>query len=184
MFVHSTLTELNSGSDRVYSNGSVCSARIDWAPTVLVSLQPIKSWRWRAWPMKAMCNWVGLLSVSVHFSSVRSPLSSVSIASFSPRLWLSPKLHLDLLWICCTTCCRLVVYLCNCCGFVVELVLEMSDVVNLLQTCSRRCSKLVLLYISCAFHLVDNHTKKFATGPQKSATDRMLQRIQQVLKLH
>jgi len=28
-------------------------ARTDRAPTVLVSLQPIMSWRWRAWPMNA-----------------------------------------------------------------------------------------------------------------------------------
>ena len=36
------------------------SARTDWAPAVLVSLQPIKlSWRCRrAWPMNASCNWV------------------------------------------------------------------------------------------------------------------------------
>jgi len=37
----------------VYSNESLRSARTDWAPTVLVSLQPIKSWRWRAWPINA-----------------------------------------------------------------------------------------------------------------------------------
>jgi len=31
---------------------------------VLVSLQPIKSWRWRAWPMNASCIWINLLHVS------------------------------------------------------------------------------------------------------------------------
>ena len=41
----------------------------DWAPTVLVSLQPIKSWRWRGPPVNASCNWVDLLhDTSVHFS--------------------------------------------------------------------------------------------------------------------
>ena len=40
------------------SNGSVHSARTDWAPDVRIghSLQPIKSWRWRTWPMSASCN--------------------------------------------------------------------------------------------------------------------------------
>ena len=48
-----------------------CSQHTNWALTVLVSLQPIKSWRWCAWPMNASCNWVGLLQVSsVHFSAV------------------------------------------------------------------------------------------------------------------
>ena len=46
------------------SDGSVHSAQTGWAPTDLVSLQPIKSWRWRAWPMNASCNWVDLLQVS------------------------------------------------------------------------------------------------------------------------
>jgi len=49
---------------------NVHSTRTIWAPTVLVSLQPIESWRWRAWPMNASCNWVDLLPVSsVQFSS-------------------------------------------------------------------------------------------------------------------
>jgi len=34
---------------------------VNWA---LVSLPPIKSWRWRAWPTNASCNWVDLLQVS------------------------------------------------------------------------------------------------------------------------
>jgi len=49
---HIKWTEQNSRSEHVHSNGSVHSARTDWAPTVLVSLQPIKSWRWRAWPLR------------------------------------------------------------------------------------------------------------------------------------
>ena len=31
---------------------------------VLVSLQPIMSWRWRAWPVNASCIWINLLHVS------------------------------------------------------------------------------------------------------------------------
>ena len=51
------------------SNGSVFTAH-ELADVRLVSLQPIKSWRWRAWPMNASCNWVDLLRVSsVQFSS-------------------------------------------------------------------------------------------------------------------
>jgi len=38
-----------------YSNGSIHSAWTDWAPTALVSLQPIKSWHW---PINVSCNWV------------------------------------------------------------------------------------------------------------------------------
>ena len=34
---------------------SVHSTRSDWAPTVLVSPQPIKSWRWRASDQSACC---------------------------------------------------------------------------------------------------------------------------------
>jgi len=48
--------------------------RTDWASTVPISLQPIASWRWRAWPVNTSCNnWVDLLqagqvsSVSVQF---------------------------------------------------------------------------------------------------------------------
>jgi len=74
-FVHSTWTDLNWSSrtavlDTCFSEaGSVHSARADWAPTVLVSLQPIKSWRRRACPMNASCNWVNLLLVgSVQFT--------------------------------------------------------------------------------------------------------------------
>jgi len=56
----------NWSSEHMFSNVSVHSAWTDWAPTVLVSLQPIKSWRWRAWPI---CSWVDLLQIgSVRFS--------------------------------------------------------------------------------------------------------------------
>ena len=45
--------------------------RTDWASTVPVSLQPIASWRWRAWPMNTSCNWVDLLQAGqFSFSSV------------------------------------------------------------------------------------------------------------------
>jgi len=47
-------------------------SRTRWPPTVPVSLglHPIKSWRWRAWPINACRNWVDLLQVSlVHLSS-------------------------------------------------------------------------------------------------------------------
>jgi len=57
-----------------------------------------------------------------------------------------PKLHfVYLLWICC--------------GLVADLLYNLFWTcrnVHLLQTCYRRCSKLVLLYICCVFHLVDN----------------------------
>jgi len=64
--------KLNSSSEHVHSSGSVHSARTDWALTVLVSLQPIKSWRWREWwPMNASSNWVDFLQIAyVWFSSV------------------------------------------------------------------------------------------------------------------
>jgi len=40
---------------------------------VLVWMQPVKSWRWSAWPMSASCNWVELLQVSseLQINSVR-----------------------------------------------------------------------------------------------------------------
>jgi len=53
--------------------------RTDWALTVLVSLQLTQSWRWRAWPLNASCNWVNLLQFSsVQFSScaVNCPLEN------------------------------------------------------------------------------------------------------------
>jgi len=56
--------KVRSSSEPMYSNGSVHSARTNWAPTVLVSRQPIMSWRLRTWPMNASCNWVDLLQVS------------------------------------------------------------------------------------------------------------------------
>jgi len=66
-----------------------------------------------------------------------------------------PKLHyLDMLWICCG------LLLHNCCGLVARLLHNLSWTcrnVNLLWLCCRRCSKLVLLYIFCIFHLVDNY---------------------------
>jgi len=46
-------TELYSNSGHAYSTGSAHNAWIDWAQTDLVSLQPVKSWSWRAWPMNA-----------------------------------------------------------------------------------------------------------------------------------
>jgi len=51
--------------ERKLSSGNVHSAQTDWAPSVLVSLRPIK-WRRRAWPVNAPCrpNWVDLLQVS------------------------------------------------------------------------------------------------------------------------
>ena len=65
---HIYWTELNSSCEHVCSNGSVHSARTDWAPTVLVSLQPIKSWRWRVWPTNLSSNSSKLLQVrSVQF---------------------------------------------------------------------------------------------------------------------
>jgi len=46
--------------------------------TVAVSLQPIKSWRWRAQPMNASCNWVDLLQISsVHVLCVNPPAPRV-----------------------------------------------------------------------------------------------------------
>ena len=46
--------------------------RTDWASTVPISLQPIASWRWRAWPVNTSCNnWVDLLQAGqFSFSSV------------------------------------------------------------------------------------------------------------------
>ena len=52
----------------------------DWALTDLVLLQPINSWRWRAWPMSASSNWVDLLQVSsVQFCSNHFILRSVAL---------------------------------------------------------------------------------------------------------
>jgi len=53
--------ERDFANSSVYNRIGIYEPRTRWAPTVLVSLQPIKSWRWRAWPMNASCNWVDLL---------------------------------------------------------------------------------------------------------------------------
>ena len=64
---HMKRTQTKSTSQQSYSNRSVYSALTDRAPTVLVLLQPIKSWRWRARrPMNASCNWVDMLQFG-HF---------------------------------------------------------------------------------------------------------------------
>jgi len=74
----------------VHSNGSVHSARTDWAPTVLVSLQPVKSWRW---PMSVSCNWVDLLQVSsVQFSSRAVNKAQFERCVHGPRQW-PPATH-------------------------------------------------------------------------------------------
>jgi len=59
--VHSTRSELDSG---VNSRVGMHVLRSNRAPNDLVSLQPIKSRRWRAWPTHASCNWADLLQVS------------------------------------------------------------------------------------------------------------------------
>ena len=69
--VHNTRTELNSS---VNSSTGIHALRTYQALTVLVSVQPIKSWRWRAWPMNASCDWVDL------FSSVHVPWTSLDVA--------------------------------------------------------------------------------------------------------
>jgi len=74
-------TETNSWT-RVFQCGSVHSARTDWAPTDLVSLQPIKSWRRSARPMNASYNRVDLLQVS-KFSSVGVLWTSLNWAWWS-----------------------------------------------------------------------------------------------------
>jgi len=63
---HMNWTQLNSSSWTDLNRLHVFRTR--WAPTVPVSLQPIMSCCWRAWPMNASCNWVDLLQDS--FSSV------------------------------------------------------------------------------------------------------------------
>ena len=59
--VHSTRSELDSA---VNSRVGMHVLRSNRAPNDLVSLQPIKSRRWRAWPTHASCNWADLLQVS------------------------------------------------------------------------------------------------------------------------
>ena len=52
--------------------------KLQFAITVLVPLQPITSWRWRARPMNASCNYVDLLQFSsVQFSSRAQTLPQV-----------------------------------------------------------------------------------------------------------
>ena len=43
------------------SNRSMHVTQTDWAPTVLVLLQPVESWRWHVLPMNVSFNWVNLL---------------------------------------------------------------------------------------------------------------------------
>ena len=69
--VHSTWTALSwfqfanwSSPTPVWTAALEYTSWTRWAPTVLVSLQPVKSWRWCAWPMNASCKWVDLLQVS------------------------------------------------------------------------------------------------------------------------
>jgi len=47
-------TEVKSSCECAYSTRSVQSARTDWASTVPISLQPVKSRRRLAWPMKGV----------------------------------------------------------------------------------------------------------------------------------
>ena len=74
---HLKWTELKPSTDRVYSNDSVHSTHSDWALTILVSLQPIKSRSGCAWPKNVSCNRVDL----PQFSSIRAlwtaPLQSM-----------------------------------------------------------------------------------------------------------
>jgi len=90
--VHSARTQLNWPELNSNSRTSVWSARyrltaaLEYtgllvfrtiqAPIFLVSMQPIKSRRWRAWPMNAPwltpANWVELLQVSSSHSSFSS----------------------------------------------------------------------------------------------------------------
>jgi len=69
---HMNWTELNYGTElelrnkqpHVNSRIRIGVLRISQEQSVLVSLQPIKSWCRRAWPMNVSCIWVALLSVS------------------------------------------------------------------------------------------------------------------------
>jgi len=56
-------TELELRNKQPHVNSRI-RIRISQAQSVLVSLQPIKSWCRRAWPMNVSCIWVALLSVS------------------------------------------------------------------------------------------------------------------------
>jgi len=50
--------------EQPYWNARTRVESCDWSSTVLVSLQPIESWRWRLWRMnesRRSCNWVDLL---------------------------------------------------------------------------------------------------------------------------
>jgi len=50
--------------EQPYWNARTRVESCDWSSTVVVSLQPIESWRWRLWRMnesRRSCNWVDLL---------------------------------------------------------------------------------------------------------------------------
>jgi len=71
-------TELNSCSEHVYFNGSVDSAPTDRAPTVLVSLQPIMSWRERdQWRSSCVTGSTCCRPVQFHVLSTSSYLTNV-----------------------------------------------------------------------------------------------------------
>ena len=55
----------------------------------------------------------------------------------------------------------------NCYGFVVQLLVGMSKCRGFLYICCRRFSKVILLYICCVFHLVDNHCFSVGTLSNK-----------------
>jgi len=56
----------------------------------------------------------------------------------------------------------------NCYGFVVQLLVGMSKCRGFLYICCRRFSKVILLYICCVFHLVDNHCLASVRCPTNS----------------
>ena len=73
----------------MHSSGSVHSTRTDWAPSVLVSLQPLKSWRWRTCVMNALCNWVDWLFLFYLFILLGTREQSNLPLSLVHALWTS-----------------------------------------------------------------------------------------------
>ena len=87
--------------------------RTNWAPTVLVPLQPIKSWRWRARPMNASCNWVDLLQISsVQFMRSEQTFRVHSVPSMIGTNWAGSR---------CDTTVQCVSYIARCVSLVLSL---------------------------------------------------------------
>ena len=74
--VHSTWTGLSWTPVCEQPHWNIYVSRTRRAPTVLVSLPPIKSWRWRSWPKRVVTRrvTVSICCMSVQFRSVRHVL--------------------------------------------------------------------------------------------------------------